>query len=226
MTDWQDIQHWAGVTADGIPGPATARAIKAKAGIGDTIVVEAPVEAHTDLTARAVLEIAEHEGVVLEAYKDSVGVWTWGVGVTSNSGHSVSRYRDNPSTMTNAMAVYIWLLREKYLPAVLWAFKDRPLAEHELAAALSFHWNTGAIGRADWVKKVLAGDTEGARASFMNWRSPAEIIPRRRAERDLFFDGKWTSDGIVPVYGVAKPSYSPRGATLVDIRPALAEALR
>lgn len=33
MTDWQLIQQWAGVTADGIPGPATARAIIAKAGI-------------------------------------------------------------------------------------------------------------------------------------------------------------------------------------------------
>jgi len=32
-TDWQRIQRWAGVEADGAPGPATARAIIAKAGI-------------------------------------------------------------------------------------------------------------------------------------------------------------------------------------------------
>ena len=31
--DWKRIQEWAGVTADGIPGPATAKAIIAKAGL-------------------------------------------------------------------------------------------------------------------------------------------------------------------------------------------------
>lgn len=34
MSDWKRIQVWAGVTADGVPGPATAAAIIAKAGIG------------------------------------------------------------------------------------------------------------------------------------------------------------------------------------------------
>lgn len=33
MTDWQLIQKWAGVAPDGVPGPATAKAIIAKAGI-------------------------------------------------------------------------------------------------------------------------------------------------------------------------------------------------
>ncbi len=33
-TNWRRIQRWAGVTADGIPGPATARAIIKKAKIG------------------------------------------------------------------------------------------------------------------------------------------------------------------------------------------------
>lgn len=32
--DWKRIQSWAGVAADGVPGPATARAIIAKAGLG------------------------------------------------------------------------------------------------------------------------------------------------------------------------------------------------
>lgn len=33
MTDWQTIQQWAGVQADGVPGPATARAIIVNAGL-------------------------------------------------------------------------------------------------------------------------------------------------------------------------------------------------
>ena len=53
----------------------------------------------------------------------------------------------------------------------------------------------------------------------MDWSKPKEIIGRRKCERDLFFDAKWTSDGRVTVYDVAKPSYSPRwsSARQVDV---------
>ena len=179
----------------------------------------------TDLTHATILEIAEHEGLVLEAYKDSKGIWTWGGGVTAASGHDVKRYKDNPQSLEHVLAVYVWLLREKYLPAVLRAFKGYDLAEHELAAALSFHWNTGAIERADWVKDVLAGRMDEGFEDIMNWSLPREIIPRRKAERNLFFQARWSSDGLVPIYDVRKPSYQPGKARLVDIRAALSKAL-
>lgn len=179
----------------------------------------------TDLTFAAVLEIADHEGLVLEAYKDSVGVWTWGGGVTSKSGHSVMRYKDKPQSLERVLEVYVWLLRTKYLPAVLRAFDGYDLAEHELAAALSFHWNTGAIERADWVKDVLAGRMEEGYEDILNWSTPRSIIARRKLERNLFFKGEWSSDGLVPIYEVRKPSYQPGKARLVDIRPALQKAL-
>lgn len=150
-----------------------------------------------NLTTKIITEIAFHEGIVREAYKDSVGVWTWSVGITSASGHSVERYKGNPQPMAKCLDVYVWLLREKYLPAVMRAFEGHDLTEAQLAAALSFHWNTGAIGRASWVKHFMAGNTAKARSSFMVWRKPIEIIPRRRAECDLFFDGTWAGDGTV-----------------------------
>lgn len=177
------------------------------------------VAAVDHLTDRIVLEILEHEAIVPEAYKDSVGVWTWGVGVTNASGHAVMRYKDNPQTIQRCLEIYVWLLRTKYLPSVLAAFHGHPMAEHELGGALSFHYNTGAIGRANWVKLVKAGEREKARTAFMDWSKPKEIIGRRKCERDLFFDAKWTSDGRVTVYDVAKPSYSPRwsSARQVDV---------
>lgn len=152
------------------------------------------------ITHKALIEIAAHEGIVREAYKDSVGVWTWGIGVTSASGHSVERYIGNPQTLEKVLEVYQWLLTERYLPDVLDAFRGHDLQEHELAAALSFHWNTGGIKRASWVTKFKAGDISGARKAFMNWSKPKEIIPRRKAERDLFFDGKWSNDGKATEY--------------------------
>lgn len=179
------------------------------------------------ITERAALELVDHEAIVREAYKDSVGVWTWGIGVTDASGHGVMRYKDNPQTIAHCLAVYVWLLREKYAPAVVKAFGGRVLTENEFAAAMSFHYNTGAIGRATWVKSFLAGDKATARAQFLEWKKPAAIIERRKKEAALFFDGVWSADGFATVYPVKKPSYSPdwAGAKRVDIRADLKEAL-
>lgn len=216
------IQGIVGVPADGAYGPATATAILAKL---QGTTSHTPV---TGLTERTMLEILEHEALVLEAYKDGGGVWTWGGGVTDASGHTVARYKDAPSTLQRALEVYEWLLRTKYLPDVLRAFNGFPLVENQLAAALSFHWNTGAIGRADWVATVKAGDTAEARERFLDYKRPASIIPRRKLERALFFDGVWSGDGKVTIYTeVSKPSYSPKWASAkqVDIRPELAAVM-
>ncbi|GAA0283746.1 hypothetical protein GCM10009127_26460 [Alteraurantiacibacter aestuarii] len=181
----------------------------------------------TDVTLKILLEIAKHEGIVPEAYKDSVGVWTWGIGVTNASGHQVyPRYKDNPQTLPYTLKVAVWLMRQKYLPPVLAAFEDCNLTENELGAALSFQYNTGGIARATWVKQVVAGQLAEARVSILNWNKPPEILGRRKAERDLFFDGKWAGDGKALVYGVAKPSYHPKGAVNTDITAAAREALK
>lgn len=152
------------------------------------------------ITQKIFAEIAYHEAVVRESYKDSEDVWSWGIGVTDTSGHDVAQYRRNPQPMEAVLKVYKELLRDKYLPSVLEVFEGHVLSEAQLAAALSFHWNTGGIKRAVWVEKYKAGDIAGARKAFMNWRSPKNIIPRRRAERDLFFDGVWSGDGTVIEY--------------------------
>jgi lysozyme len=217
----RQIQRWAGVQADGVYGRQTADAIIAKAGIGHNAGPALDDKPATSMTTRIMLEIIEHEAIVLEAYKDSEGVWTWGVGVTNASGHIVSGYKDNPQTMRRVLEVYEWLLRTKYLPGVLEAFNPMQLTEAQLGAALSFHWNTGAIGHASWVQSFKAGKRDQAFAEMLNWSKPKSIIPRRKLERQLFFEGKWSSDGLVTVYQrVSKPSYSPdwSSARQIDIQ--------
>lgn len=180
------------------------------------------------LSERTLLEIAEHEGLILQAYRDSQGILTWGFGVTNESGHRVERYVDRPSSIVRAIEVYEWLLRTKYLPEVLEAFEGHHLSEAELTAALSFHWNTGAIGRADWVKSFRAGQLPQAHREFLNWVTPREIIARRKAERALFFDGVWTGDGLVTIYDkVGKISLQPiwSSARQIDIRADVRAAL-
>lgn len=149
----------------------------------------------TSLTPKVIAYLGHKEGLTTEAYKDSVGVWTWALGVTNASGHDVMRYKDRPSTLQEAIDVSVWLIKEKYLPAVEKAFPN--LNEAQLAAALSFHWNTGAIAR-------LNGDFSKA----TQWHKPA-VLQARRDEEQALFAGKWPSSLAVPVYPVRKPSYSP-----------------
>ena len=161
------------------------------------------------ITARVAAELVGHEGLVRESYKDPVGVWTWGIGVTAASGHEICpRYLDQPQSLAHCIEVFASLLRDRYQPEVDRVFDGR-LTETEFAAALSFHYNTGAIGEATWVKEWLAGDVAGARATIMNWCKPKAVITRREAERDLFFDGVWSNSGQVKAFPVLKPSYLP-----------------
>lgn len=186
--------------------------------------VAGAVPSNGKVSIRALGEIVSHEAIIQESYKDSKAVWTWSAGITSASGHDVDRYKDNPQPIRKCLEIYYWLLTTKYLPDVLSAFHGRALSEAQLAAALSFHWNTGAIKVADWVESWLAGKPTQARSEFMNYRKPPEIIERREKERDLFFDGEWSGDGKVTLYQVRKPSYTPNwgSAKRIDITADLA----
>lgn len=178
------------------------------------------------ITLRVALEVVCHEAIIRQAYKDSVGVWTWSAGLTTASGHDVTRYINNPQPMQKCLEVYIGALK-RYADDVREAFKGRELTEAQFAAALSFHWNTGAIKRASWVKSWLAGDVAGARKAFMAWRKPPEIIPRREKERDLFFDGKWSNDGTVAEYTRLTSKHTPVWSSMVrrDVRAELTALL-
>lgn len=220
--------------ADGSPGDefwtAWTRVLDfAKLGAAANPVTTPPVayEPYT-LTERVCLELLGHEAIVQEAYRDSVGVWTWSAGITSKSGHLVERYKDAPQTIERCLEVFVWLLRTKYAREVRDAFHARALTEAQFAAALSFHWNTGAIKRATWVREWLDGEPEATvRTRFLEWRNPPEIRPRRAAEAELFFKDVWTADGKTTIYPVRKPSYAPDWgkARRVDVRSELRAAL-
>ncbi len=220
-----DIQKHLGLAADGKWGPDTARAVAAALGLSIAASSSDSYVPYT-LTPRIMMELVAHEAIVPEAYLDSVGILTWGVGVTSASGHGVDRYINNPQSIARCLEIFTWLCAEKYGPDVRRAFNDQPLNEAQYAAALSFHYNTGAILRASWVNEFNVGRPVSARKAFMNWRKPREIIPRRTKERDLFFDGKWSSDGKATVYDVQgrKPVWS--SARRVDITADLHMAMQ
>lgn len=156
---------------------------------------------------RGIAALVAHEGIVPGPYLDSVGVWTWGIGHTAGAGapDPAMMPRGMPADLDGALrAVFDQFARDlpRYEADVRAAFTV-PLAQHEFDAAVSFHFNTGAIGRAQWVDLFNAGDRSEAITAILNWRSPAGIIPRRTAEQRLFRDGTYP-DKAAPVWGVTE----------------------
>ncbi|WP_048710783.1 lysozyme [Microvirga massiliensis] len=149
------------------------------------------------------MELASHEALCRQAYKNPGDVWTWSIGITSASGHRVERYINSPQPLDHCLRIYVWAL-ERYAEDVRQAFEGHTLTQAQFAAAVSFHFNTGGIKRATWVKQVRAGDHEAARKSFLTWNKPASIVERREKECRLFFDGLWSHDGTILEYTKVK----------------------
>lgn len=147
---------------------------------------------------RGLAEIASHEGIVMSKYKDSVGVWTIGIGHTKNAGAPDPEKLKAALSLDKIMQIFSSDIK-KFETRVLSAF-TRTLSQAQFDAAVSFDFNTGGIHRASWVKQFNKGDDQAARYSFMKWRKPREIIPRRQAECGLFFDGRYSGNGKVNVY--------------------------
>lgn len=154
---------------------------------------------------RGIVALMLHEGIVPGPYLDSVGVWTYGVGHTAAAGDPVPERmtRGMPADLDRELRLVAAVFRAdlaKYEAEVRRAIKV-PLAQHEFDAAVSFHYNTGAIGRASWVKHLNAGDRAKAMVAIMAWKKPPEVEKRRIAERDLFQRGIYPT-GTIPVWKV------------------------
>lgn len=146
-----------------------------------------------------------HEGIVPGPYRDSVGVWTYGIGHTKAAGapDPAGMARGMPTDLDGALVRVFEVFRkdlERYEREVDAAITV-DVSQAQFDAAVSFHYNTGAIRKASWVKALNAGDLAGAHAKIMNWRKPKEIIPRRKAERDLLKNGIYPS-GAATVWNV------------------------
>ena len=61
----------------------------------------------------------------------------------------------------------------------------------------------------------------------MNYSKPKSIIKRRKAEKALFFDGKWSNNGTITEYTKVSSALQPvwSSAVKIDIRKELTQAL-
>lgn len=143
-------------------------------------------------SAKGIAALTLEEGEVLKSYRCTAGHWTIGVGITSAAGVG----KIGPGmviTRAQSQNMLQQALRQSYEPAVA---REMPRAkQQEFDAAVSFHWHTGAIARASWVKlwRAKAG-REAISKSFRQWnRADGRVLPAlsRRRDRELaiMFDG-------------------------------------
>lgn len=177
---------------------------------------------HVD--AEVALEVASHEALVRQTYRDGGGVLTWAVGMTNAAGHTVERYVGKPQPLQHCMNVYAWAL-ENYADHVRAVFGNLP--KHQFAGILSWTWNLGggALRKATWVAHFKAGRMKEAEASFKTWNKDdgkvvAGLTKRRAAEADLIFRGKWANDGTMTEYTQITKAMTPVWSSAVKINVA------
>jgi lysozyme len=146
-----------------------------------------------NMSASGRKKLTAREGVRLKAYKDSVGILTIGIGHTSMAGPPKVT---SGMTITNAESDAIFA-RDlvKYENAVNKAVKV-PLTQNQFDALTSLCFNIGpsAFAKSTLVKKLNAGDIQGAANAFLSWnKAGGKVIPglvtRRKAERAQFLSG-------------------------------------
>lgn len=146
------------------------------------------------LSDKGLAFLEAHEGVVLKAYRDPVGIWTIGAGLTSASG--VIKVRPGMIiSKDEASRLLRDALRRNYEPSVAKAMPAA--AQHEFDAGTSFHWNTGAIGKATWVKRWRAkADAALIKAGLLAWsKGGGRVLPglkrRREEEAVMLLEGRY-----------------------------------
>ena len=83
---------------------------------------------------------------------------------------------------------------QRYAAEVARAIGPAPTTQNQFDAMVSFHYNTGAIARAELTQCHIRGDYAGAKAGFAHWvRDGTRVMPglvrRRAAEAELYGKG-------------------------------------
>lgn len=135
------------------------------------------------------------EGVRLKAYRDTAGVWTIGWGSTRWANGSPVRKGDK--LLNTDCADDLFNITMEYYVEEVRALVLVPLSQNQFDALVSFQYNTGGLAGSTLLKKLNAGDYQGAADQFPLWNKVTDPITgqkkifdvltaRRAKERALF----------------------------------------
>lgn len=134
--------------------------------------------------------VKEFEGCRLTAYRDEVGVWTIGYGIT-NSDFKITKKIIRKGMKISKATAEKWLeesLNKKYLPLVLEYDKQYNWNQNELDALVSFCYNIGSIKQltADGTRSKTVVASKILQYNKAGGKVYRGLTRRRKAERELF----------------------------------------
>ena len=140
------------------------------------------------MTAQGRKLLMEREGCKLKAYKDSVGVWTIGVGHTSGAGppHVKSGMSISQAQAESIFADDV----AEFEDGVSNLLDGKPVKPHQFDAyvSLAFNIGLGAFASSTTLRQFLADQTDKAAEAILMWNKPPEIKARRRGEHQQFLN--------------------------------------
>ena len=141
--------------------------------------------------------IKNFEGLRLNAYRDSAGVWTIGYGSTRYHDGKPVKPGDKLASEAQASALFNNTLG--YYEDAVNHFVKVPLTQHQFDALVSFTYNlgTGALQGSTLLRKLNEKDYTGAADQFLLWdkiTDPAtgqkrvlDVLAQRRSEERTLF---------------------------------------
>lgn len=153
-------------------------------------------------------KIQQWEGLRLNSYECSAGIWTIGYGHTNNvqPGQTITEDRANELLMRD-----------------LFKFEERvnrlvtvPLNDNQFAALVSFDFNTGALHNSTLLKKLNQGDYDSVPIELMKWVKASDpktgkkvtvqgLVNRRAAEAGLWAAGAFVASNTVEAAPATPP---------------------
>lgn len=166
----------------------------------------------TELSTKGMIEILSHEGICLEPYLDSVGVWTIGAGQTKSDGFDPK----TSSKLTLQQAFDLFKRKIKQYTDAVDAL-GFTLTQYQYDALTSLCYNFGPGN----LRQLCHGRSlPQIGEAIMLYTKPPEITERRQKEQRLFKTGVYSNtNGKVLVFPVVnnQPRYA--AGYYVDARP-------
>lgn len=197
----KELQNLLSLTADGVFGINTLKAVKAfqsKNGlVSDGIVgsktwdvlLNKNTPKHS-LSNNGMKLLEQFEGLRLEAYLDSAGIYTIGFGTIKYPDGSKVKKGDK---ITKAQAKQYKLHDLKEFESIVNTSVTVPLSQNQYDALISLSYNigSGAFKNSTLLKKLNSGDYKGAAEQFLAWNKAGGkkvqgLVNRREAEQKLF----------------------------------------
>lgn len=159
--------------------------------------------------------IQRHEGLRLDAYQDSAGVWTIGYGSTRYTDGTPVKQGDMLASKSAADVLFRETLRE-YESAVSRAVLV-PLSQPQFDALVSLAYNIGtqAFSGSTLLKRLNAHDYAAAANEFLRWNRAGDQVldglrRRREAERAMFLSDTRPNDAFagLDVSPISAPNLS------------------